>query len=346
MNVRVTPEHLGAFATSLFVSRGMGEGHAATCAASLVWANLRGIDSHGVSRLPWYFDLMDKGEIDPLAIPTIRLSAPAFFILDAHRGAGPVALSIALREAIGRSRLSGVCVALIAGTTHTGAIGRFAEEAAEQGCVAMIIGSGSQTMAYHGAKVAGVSTCPIAIGAEGEGAPLVADIATSVASMGRIQQAKERGGEIPQGWALSAAGEVTTDALKAALPLPLGGHKGSDLAFMFEMMTGVLAGYPSLAPMLDGSRPRQHLQNTFLLVMNVASFRERDAYRQDADALVKAIKGLPRREGVDELFVPGEWGRRREGERHDGILVPDAVWNSLTQLANRAGIAPPESIPS
>jgi ureidoglycolate dehydrogenase (NAD+) len=341
MTVHFKPEHLGDFAKSLFISRGMGEEHAATCAASLIWANQRGIDSHGVSRMPWYFELMDKGEIDPRAVPTLRLSAQAFFILDAHRSAGPVALSMALDEAIGKARLSGVCVGLIAGTTHTGAIGRFAEEAAEKGCIAMIIGSGSQTMAYHGARVAGVSTCPIAIGAEGENAPLVADIATSVAAMGRIQQAKQRGGEIPPGWALTSDGDATTDASKAALPLPLGGHKGSDLAFMFEMMTGILAGHPSLAPMLDGSRPRQHLQNTFLLVMNVASFRERDAFRQDAGALVAAIKGLPRQEGFDELLVPGEWGRRRKEERSDGIVVPDAVWNSLTQLAHRAGVSTP-----
>ncbi len=339
--VLITARQLEAFVASLFVARGMTDEDAAIFAASLVWANMRGIDSHGVSRIPWYFELMDKGEIDPKARPKFRIDAPALFVLESFRSAGPVALTMALTAAITRSRTVGVCIGTIAGTTHTGAIGRYAAMAAKQGCIAMIIGAGSQTMAYHGAAVAGLSTCPIAIGAPGTAEPLIADVATSVAAMGRIQKAQATGGAIPEGWALAADGVPTTDGAKAAIPMPLGGHKGSDLAFMFEILTGVLSGTPTLAPILGGHRSRYHIQNTFLMVIDIAAFRPVDGFKADVSELASVIKSLPRREGFDQLYLPGEWGREKMHARRDGIPIPDGTWSALLGVADRFGVPSP-----
>jgi len=341
--VLVDQAQLARFVTTVFTAKGMAAQDAATIAEVLVWANLRGHDSHGVTRVPRYAAMIDAGDMDPRARPSLAVDRPAHFVLDAQRCAGPVAMMTALETATARAKQAGLCFGLVRRTTHTGAIGRYAQLIAERGMVALIGAAGVPLMAYHGAKVASLSTAPLAIAVPSAGhGPLVLDMATSLAAMGRLVQASTGSAPIPEGWALADDGTPTTDPKKAAIPLPLGGPKGSGLSLMFELLTGVLSGAPALAPMLGPERRRRHTQNTMLLVLDIAAFRTPGEFSTDADEVLDIIKHLPVREGFDEIMLPGERGRRTEAARRaDGIPIPPPTWGALERLANTLAIALP-----
>ena len=336
---------LAQFIVAAFVAKGMAADDAGLIARALVWANLRGGDSHGVVRLPRYIGLIDTGEMNPAARPVFALDTPARFVLDGKRCAGPIAMMQATGAANERAKISGLCVGLVRNTTHTGAIGHYAQWIAERGCIALIAVAGIPLMAYHGARVRSVSTSPLAIGVPTGRGPLVLDMATSVAALGRLVQARAAGATIPEGWAIAEDGTATTDPKAAAIPLPLGGPKGSGLSLMFEVMAGLLSGAPVLAPALGPERRTRHTQNAFILALDVAAFRPPTEFAADADALLDIIKGLPRRDGFDEILLPGDRGRRTEAARREtGIPIPMSTWEALGRLAEKLGIRLPPTI--
>jgi len=201
-------------------------------------------------------------------------------------------------------------------------------------------------MAYHGAKVTSLATSPIAIGIPGpeDRDPLVLDMATRVTAAGRIRQAAAEGKSIPEGAALDADGNPTIDGAKASILLPLGGPKGSGLSLLFECLTGVLAGTPIITTIAGLTGPNLPLSNAIVIVVNVANVRPLADYRRDVGLLIDVVKGLPRREGFDELMLPGErGGREAELRRHNGIPLPPKLWRELGDIAQSLGIAPPKA---
>lgn len=341
---RVLVQHgdLAQFIIAAFISKGMRAEDAKVIADALIWANLRGHDSHGVVRLPRYIGLIASGEMDPTARPVFALDTPTRFVLDGKRCAGPIAMMQAIAAASERAKTGGLCVGLVRETTHTGAIGRYAEWIAERGLIALIAVAGIPLMAYHGARVRSVSTSPLAIGVPTGRGPLVLDMATSVAALGRLVQARAAADAIPDGWAIAEDGTPTTDPKAAAIPLPLGGPKGAGLSLMFEFMAGLLSGAPVLAPALGPQRRTRHTQNAFILALDVAGFRPPAEFAADADALIDVIKGLPPRAGFAEILLPGERGGRTQAVRRaSGTPIAPSTWEALDRLAMELGIELP-----
>jgi ureidoglycolate dehydrogenase (NAD+) len=346
-NNRVFVRHrdLAQFIVAAFLARGMSAEDAQVIADALIWANLRGGDSHGIVRLPRYIDLIASGEMEPTARPVFALDTPTRFVLDGKRCAGPIAMRQAIAAACEHATAGGLCVGLVRDTTHTGAIGHYAEWIAARGCIALIAVAGIPLMAYHGARVRSVSTSPLAIGVPTGRGPLVLDMATSVAALGRLVQARAAGQMIPDGWAIAEDGTPTTDPRSAAIPLPLGGPKGSGLSLMFEFMAGLLSGAPVLAPALGPQRRTRHTQNAFILVLDVAGFRPPAEFTADADALIEVIKSLPPRTGFEEILLPGERGGRIQADRSaTGIPIAPATWQALARLANDLEIERPPAV--
>jgi ureidoglycolate dehydrogenase (NAD+) len=344
--VLVSHSDLARFIVAAFAAKGMAADDAGIIADALIWANLRGGDSHGVVRLPRYIALITSGEMDAAARPAFALDTPTRFVLDGKRCAGPIAMMRAAAAAGDRAKAGGLCVGLVRHTTHTGAIGRYAHVLAERGCIALIAAAGIPLMAYHGARARSVSTSPLAIGVPTGRGPVVLDMATSVAALGRLVQARATGDAIPQGWAIAEDGTATTDPKAAAIPLPLGGPKGSGLSLMFEFMAGLLSGAPVLAPALGPMHRTEHTQNGFVLALDVAAFRPPAAFAADADELIDVLKGLPLRDGFDEILLPGERGRRTEAVRRStGIPIAPVAWKALGQLAKDLAIDLPPTRP-
>ena len=340
---RISAEDLEAFIASLFAKAGTSEADARLIAEVLVWANLRGVDSHGALRVPGYLRRIATGEFNPR--PNIRVLAdlPAAVVIDADRAYGPVGMTRAMDLAIEKARVCGIGAAFVRRVTHMAAIGHYVLRAAAADMLGVVLGTSRPNMAYHGSRAAGVATSPIAIAAPGmDHAPLMLDMATAIASMGKIMLARDSAAALAPGWALDRAGSPTTDPSQAALPMPLGGPKGAGLSLMFECLTSLLVANPLIAPAIGPEHETGHSQNAMVLAIDIAAFTDPNQYRRDVDTLVAALKALPRAEGHDEILVPGERGDRvLEERRREGIPLPAGTWSRLSEDAARLGVAMP-----
>jgi ureidoglycolate dehydrogenase (NAD+) len=335
-------DELGRFVRDALVANGAGAEDAAAVADGLVWANLRGGDGHGVSRLPRYVRFLASGEIDPKVRPRLVHDRAATFVLDSGHGFGPVAVMQGAALAVERAKNVGVCFGLVRESTHTGAIGRYAQWIAERGCAAVLMGAGPALMAYHGARVASLATSPIAIAVPTGSGPIVLDMATSTIANGKILQSRATGTPLPPNTVLTATGEPTTDPGKAEILLPLGGPKGSGLGLMFEMLASVLAAAPIQARTLGPEKRTRNTGNTAMFVIDISTFRPLGDFTNDADTLTAILKALPRQAGFHEILLPGERGNRTEASRRkSGIPIPAKLWGELEQIAETKAIAMP-----
>ena len=340
-------EELKRFIHDVFVFTGAAGEDADAVADGLIWANLRGVDGHGVSRLPRYLKYIDSGEIDVKAQPELIADRAATFIIDGHHGFGPVACMQASALAVTRAKQAGVCYGLIREATHTGAVGRYAQWIAERGCAAIILAAGQTLMAYHGARVASLGTSPIAIAVPSGNGAIVLDMATSTISNGKILLARATNEALPEGTVLTAAGEPTTDPRMAEILLPLGGPKGSGLSFMFEMLASVLGSAPIQARVLGPEKRKRHTANMSIIAIDVAAFRPLGEFISDADMLAALIKALPRQSGFDEILLPGERASRTEAQRRkSGIPISGKLWDELEAIAKPRSIRMPERLPA
>jgi LDH2 family malate/lactate/ureidoglycolate dehydrogenase len=340
----VGAEGLRAFAEAVFGRAGLSQAHARIVADALVWANLRGIDTHGVTRLPRYVELLEAGDMNRAPRLRVRSETAAAVLIDADRAAGPIAMTEAMAAATRKARDAGIGLALARATTHTAALGYYTAGAAREGVAAIALAASWPNMAYHGARSAGVSTSPISIAVPGGGRePLVLDLGTGVVSVGRLTQARRSGTPIPEGWALDAQGRPTTDPQKAELPLPMAGPKGSGLALMIECLASLLVANPLIAEFLERTpEGLRHRQNGLAIAIDVARFADPAAFRREVERTVRAIKALPRAHDGEEILVPGERGARNFAQRtRDGVPIPPPVWKELSALAGRLGVSMP-----
>ncbi len=341
---RVSAEALKDFVKDIFRKSDVADDHAEIWADMLVWANLRGMDSHGVLRIPRYTAYMMNGNINAKPNIQVEKRSGAIAMIDSDWAPGPVALSAAMDEAIGRARECHIGWCIVRNITHGGAIGYFAMQAAREGFAGIVMTASRPMMAYYGAKAAGASTNPIAIAVPGnEHPPIMLDMSTATASMGKVLSAQDAGTSIPEGWALDGAGNSTTDPNQAETLMPLGGAKGSGLSMMIECLVSLLAANPLIEPNIrPGANPTGYRQNGLCAAVDISAFTSLDGYRADVDSLAAGLKELPRADGVDEIYAPGERGDAVLRERSkNGIPLPKGTWDRLSAEADKLGIAMP-----
>jgi LDH2 family malate/lactate/ureidoglycolate dehydrogenase len=342
--VVVQKDDLHRLVSDIFKAAGTNSVDAEIIADVLVWANLRGVDSHGVVRIPRYLELFESGEAKAAAAMQVKRLRPGAISVDADGAPGPVALVRAMREAISAARGSGIACANVRGTVHTGAIGYYAALAADAGMVGIGIVAGIPNMACHGGRTGGVATSPLAIAVPSATGPhVLLDMATAAIALGKINQHKIQGIPLPEGAALTKEGEPTTDASRAAIPLPMAGAKGAGMSLMFEFLSSVLAGSPIMASYHAKDKPdRRHRQNATMIAVDVDAFTDLSAFKSNVDATLAVLKDLPRAEGVDEIQYPGERGAKAYALRlKAGIPIPGVTWDALKKDAARVGVAVP-----
>jgi LDH2 family malate/lactate/ureidoglycolate dehydrogenase len=344
---RVPAAELREFTKGVFIAAGLPSEDAALEAEVLVWANLRGVDSHGVLRIPWYVELIDRGDMNPR--PTIRVEreTAATVLIDGDRALGPVVTTVAMRRAIEKARTAGIGWAVIRNTTHQGAMAYYALMAVEAGMAGIAIVCSPPNMAPFGARAAGVHNSPISIAVPaGRHRPLCLDMATSVAAGGKLSLARDKGIPLPPGWALDGAGQPTTDAHQAKILLPFGGPKGSGLAMMFETLTSLMVGNPLLGPALGGEAGAgRHRQNSVVAAIDVGAFTDLAAYRAEVDRLIDGLRALPRADGITEILVPGEPEDRTTAERERrGVPLPAGTVENLRRVAARFRVPVPAGL--
>ena len=342
-NIRLTKADLTGFATAIFAAAGVEAAMAASWADAVVWANLRGVDSHGVIRIPRYVDLLKTKAINPRPAMKIERRAGAIAVLDADRAPGAIGMTRAMDEAIACAREVHVGWCAARNITQAGALGYFALQAAEAGMAGIVMTASGPLMTYHGARVAGVSTNPIAIAVPGhKRRPLVLDMSTSTVAYGKLLNARDKGEPIPAGWGVDTQGRDTTDPKKVATLLPLGGPKGSGLSLMIECLASLATGSPLLALALSGGRGEDPFLNGIAIAVDLAALGDLATFTADVDRLGDAITGLPRAEGVGKILRPGERGDAILAAREaSGIPVPAGTWTRLVKTAQGLGVKVP-----
>ncbi|MDE3131257.1 MAG: Ldh family oxidoreductase [Acidobacteriota bacterium] len=341
--VRVPAEALRTLATEVLAAAGLSADHAEIVAGAFIWANLRGVDSHGVSRLPRYLELFGKGEANAHPQISARRVRDAAILVEADRAPGPLALTVAMREAIDLARESGVAWAAVRGTVHTGAIGYYASMAAAEGMAGIGIVAGVPNMAYEGARGAAVATSPLAVALPAaRHADFVLDMATATIALGKIAQYRARGELLPEGVAVTADGEPTVDPALATVPLPVGGAKGSGMSLAFELLASGLAGNPIVSQFHAGVKG--HRQNATLIAVDVAAFLPLADFKAIVDDTIDTVTALPPA-GEAAVLVPGARGARCYAERtREGIPLPPKIWGELVEAAERFGVPLPEPV--
>jgi LDH2 family malate/lactate/ureidoglycolate dehydrogenase len=336
---------LWQFTKAVFMAVGLSPGDAATEADVLVWANLRGVDSHGVQRIPMYVRMVEGGLIKPDAQIRVVKERPAGLLVEADHAFGPVVTVFTMERLIQKARDVGAAFAFIRNTTHQGAMGYYPLLAARRGMAGLAWVCNPPNMAPYGAKAAGVHNSPLAIAVPGaEREAVILDMATSIAAAGKVDVARDKGIPIPADWALDADGSPTTDPNQAKIMRPFGRYKGYGLAFMLAGLSSLMVGNPLIVPRLRDTddQPPLGTQNSALAVIDIESWTDLDDYQENLDELVEAIKDLPKAQGVEEIFVPGEpEDRVREVREATGIPLPTGTAERLQEVADQLEIPVP-----
>lgn len=332
------------FAFNIFVSAGVDQKLARPWAEVLVWANLRGTDSHGVMRIPRYVGLIEQGAINGDPDMHLAREVGAVAVLEADGAPGGPAMERAMDEAISRAQVHGIGWCSARNTTHAGAVGYFALKAARAGMAGVVMtASGQPLMAYHGARVSGLSTNPLAISIPaGERAPPLLDMSTSSVAFGKLLTAREQDKEIPLGWGIGRDGNGTTNPHEVETLVPLGGPKGSGLSFMIECLSSLAVGNPLIAGTLNGEKASGRF-NGVALAVNLAALGDSDQLAVDIENLGTTLTGLPLANGVEELFLPGERGNQTKSIREqEGIPLANETWQRLVEVAQELNVSVPK----
>jgi ureidoglycolate dehydrogenase (NAD+) len=341
----VSAEALKDFAIRVFTACGVPPDNAALWADLLVWANLRGVDSHGVLRIPRYIQTLDNGNINAQADITVERRDGAIAVIDCDAAPGPVAMARAMEEAIACARDVHIGWCIARNITHAGAIGYFAQIAARADMVGMVMIASRPMMAYHGGRTAALSTNPLAIAVPGgEHPPLVLDMSSSTASMGKVIAARDAGQPIPDNWGMDTAGRMTNDPNQVSILMPLGGAKGSGLSLMLECLISIMGANPLIAPLIrPGVNPSGFRQNGLCIAIDISAFTGLDDYQQQIDDLAAGITALPKADGVEQIYAPGERGDAVLVERSkNGIPLPWGTWDRIATAVAPLGVAMPE----
>jgi ureidoglycolate dehydrogenase (NAD+) len=343
-NVVIPKADLLSFVSTVFVAAGCSPQHADEWAKMLVWANLRGTDSHGIIRIPRYLDLLKRRQINPTPDLKIEKKSGAIVVIEADRAPGAVAMTMAVHEAVERARDVHIGWCAARNITHSGAIGYFAQQIAEAGFAGIVMSASGPMMAYPGAKVAAVSTNPIAFAIPAKNRrPYLIDFSTATVANGKIMGAKDRGESVPLGWGIDAEGRDTTDPRAIATLLPMAGAKGAGLSFMIECLCSLALSNPRIAPTLIANDTSDNpFLNGVAVAVDVGAFGDFDRFIADADQLGDAISALPKSDGVDRIHLPGERGDAVRAEREaGGIPIPKGTWQRVTEATARLGVPAP-----
>ncbi len=320
----------------IFVSHGVTKKHASICSEAIINAELVGAPSHGLSRLKMYCDRIKSKLINPKPKIKIKKISQSIAHIDANNSIGFVAADLAIKTAIKNAKKTGIGLVGVKNSGHYGLSGYYAEQAVKHNLIAFCFTNAPPAIAPHGSKKSLFGTNPICFATPTSSkVPFILDTSVSVINRGKIRVAARTGKKIPQGVALDKFGKPTTDAKKAlsGVQLPIAGFKGSGLAWMVDILSGVLTGGNHSGkvrdPFDDFSGP-QNIGHLFL-VMKPNLFVGN--YSQRIKENIKRIKKLPKLKGVKKIYYPGENKYSRYiSNLKKNILIPKNILEDLEKL--------------
>jgi uncharacterized oxidoreductase len=346
--VRIAPDHLKDYVASIFRAAGSDDAEARIVADHLVEANLAGHDSHGVMRVYKYVDWVKAGQVVPNRHARIVHERGALVLVDGDFGYGQVIGGEAMTLAAERAQAHGFAAMSIRNAGHLGRIGAWAEQLADAGLASFHFVNTSGfgiLVAPHGGSDRRLSANPLAAGVPvADGRPLILDIATSVIAEGKIQVMKNKGEALAPGLVLDGGGRPTTEpaAFYADPPgaiFPFGGHKGSGLSVLCEVLAGSLSGGFASNP--ESPTAGRLVNNMLTLAFDAAAFGGADFFAPDVRRLIHWAKASPPIEPGGAVLMPGELEDRVRAERRDAIPIDGETFARIVAAGESVGVAAP-----
>lgn len=328
----------------IYVAAGVPSHTAWLTADSLVAANLRGVDSHGVQLTIWYIERILAGDMDPRAEGRVVSENGCVMVYDGENGLGQRISEICCGHAVRIARERGMAAVSARESNHFGAAAYWAQKMADAGQLGLVFCNASTIVPPWQGREPRLGTNPICMAAPG---PWLLDMATTTVAMNRIYKAHMDGyREIPVGWALDVAGVPTTDPVAAVkgMPMPLGGYKGSGLGMMVEILCSVLSGGAHRDEVAGiHVKGRKSRASQFFLAIDVARFMPVDEFTARLSYLVDYVKTSAPAPGYGEVLVAGDPEWRTEAERKSsGIPLGQGTWEALTKTAARLNVPMPD----
>ncbi len=339
----VTEAKLKEIARRLVLGMGATPEVADIMTDALVSANLEGVDSHGVMRLPHYAELADEGLIVPRAEPEVVRQDRAITLVDGHWCFGQVGARFAAALAVESAKAHGIAATGLFHAYHVGRLVDYVQYIGKQGMIGIALCSasvkGGAVVPFRGKKRV-FGTNPLAWAVPGRsGRPLVADYATSVTAEGKLHIAIRRKQSLPDGTIINREGRPTNEASEffaGGALLPFGGHKGYALSLFNDIMGGLLvgAGCAAMVPKSSGN-------GLLLIALDVAALRPLDEFENEVEKLLAIVKAVPPAPGQEPVLLPGEpEAICREQRSRDGIPIEDETWDRLVATGQKLGVPP------
>lgn len=339
----VSSAKLTGFAAACLEKLGLGAADARLVAESLVQSNLRGVDSHGIVRLPHYATRLRNGTVKARPNISVARTGPSTAMVEGGAGMGQLVAARAMHEAIALAKETGVGAVGARNSSHCGACAYFVELAVKAGMVGVALTHTDSIMVPPGMKNIFLGSNPIAFGAPGgDEPPVIIDMSTTHAAWGKVIVARQEGKPIPPDWGVDSNGKPTTDAAQVVGLAPTGGHKGYALALMIEILCAHLTGVPFATHVtkMYGELERPRNLGHFMLALDIARFTDPAAFRAQLDLFVREIRAQPPADPSRPPLAPGDPERLTSARRsRDGIPLPENLIAELNALAASLGTA-------
>ena len=336
---------------AILAAWGMPAENAASTAEIMAWADLHGIDSHGISMLPAYDERRRIGKVRMAARPAIVRETPVSAVVDGDGGLGHVTSRLAMDTAIAKAKTAGIGIVAVRNSSHFGACGFYAKLAADAGLIGMVTtsASGIQVAPTNGAQ-ARLGTDPIAFAAPGkDGEPFLLDMATTTVAAGRIRNKANEGLQCPPGWLVTKDGQPSTDPLEArekgGFLTPLGGtpegsnHKGYGLAAMVNILASGLSGATMVTDPMHTKKPGTMDIGHFFMAIDPGMFRDPAEFRADVAAFCDTLRATKPADPAVPVMVAGDPERRNAARRmQEGIPVGANLLAGIKEIAEVCGV--------
>ena len=338
--VSVSINNLSQVVKETLSKTGVSTEDAAIILDTIIFANRRGVSTHGVGRLPLYVHKIAAGHYNPNNEIEVLVDNQAYALLDAHNGFGQVAAFQATQMAIKKAKEFGISVVGVRNSNNFGTAGFFGDMAARQGCAAMVYANAAPAIAPTGGNKTIFGTNPISFAFPGAGKynPILLDMATTVVARGKIRLAAKNGEKIPLDWAIGPDGQPTDDPNVALLGslLPIGGYKGYGLSLFVDLFAGLLTGSHYAGGVKNLSKMDEDSGNGHLFVLiDVDKFMGEEEKKVRIEHFYKAVR-MCGEEG--KVFMPGEIEYIRMKDNFETVLISSKQLEDVNAVAEEMGV--------
>ncbi len=342
---RIKPGDLERFCTRALAAGGLSSRHAAETAEVLVTTDTWGTFTHGTRQILPLLKNVRTGVVQAKAEPAVAADGPAWVLVDGNDAISMVTSRLAMNLAMEKARESGIGFAGVRGSGHYGAAGYYAMMAAEKDMIGLSVCNVDRRMSIPGSRGAVMGTNPLAYAVPaGQEKPVFMDIATSIVAASKVITARVAGTTIPDNWLVDERGLPTSDPStypERSTVVPLAAHKGYGIALFIEILSGVLTGSAFLSGVGNwlADVPERTDQGHAFIAIDVDAMMPIDRFKERMDAMIREVRGAPKAEGVDRIYLPGEMEWEKHAESHQaGMLLPDYVLLNLFQVAQETDL--------